>query len=50
MKKGEEKIIVTTEWRCERNSKLQIKEGIEKLIQENIEDAKVKDCYKVNKD
>jgi hypothetical protein len=35
---------VITGWRGEGKSKQQIKEDIENLIKENIEEAKVKDC------
>jgi hypothetical protein len=36
-------------WIGERKSKRQIKEDVENLIKENIEEAKVKDCYYINK-
>jgi hypothetical protein len=42
--------IVITGWRGEGKSKQQIKEDIENLVKENIEEAKVKDCYNINKD
>jgi hypothetical protein len=41
---------VITGWRGEGKSKQQIKEDIENLVKENIEEAKVKDCYNINKD
>jgi hypothetical protein len=41
---------VITGWRGEGKSKQQIKEDIENLIKENIEEAKVKDCYNINND
>jgi hypothetical protein len=42
--------IVITGCRGEGKSKQQIKEDIEKFIKEDIEEAKVKDCYNINKD
>jgi hypothetical protein len=51
MKKEEEKNnIVITEWRSEGNSKQQSREEVEKFIKETIGEAKVKDCYNINKD
>jgi hypothetical protein len=41
--------LVITGWRGKGNSKRQIKEDIENFIKENIEEAKVKDCYNINK-
>ncbi|KAJ3635361.1 hypothetical protein MTP99_008274 [Tenebrio molitor] len=43
-------IMVITECRGEGKSKQQIKEDIEKFIKINIEEAKVKNCYNINKD
>jgi hypothetical protein len=40
---------VITGWRSEGKSKQQIKEDIEKFVKENIKEAKVKDCYNINK-
>jgi hypothetical protein len=37
-------------WRGEGKSKQQIKEDIENFIKENLEEAKIKDCYNINKD
>jgi hypothetical protein len=37
-------------WRGEGKSKQQIKEDIENFIKENLEEAKVIDCYNINKD
>jgi hypothetical protein len=48
--KEEEKITVITGWRGEGKSKQQIKEDVENFIKENIEEAKVKDCYTIKKD
>jgi hypothetical protein len=42
--------IVITEWRGKLKSKQQIEEDIENVIKENIEEAKVEDCYNINKD
>jgi hypothetical protein len=42
--------IVITEWRSEGNSKQQSREEVEKFIKETIGEAKVKDCYNINKD
>jgi hypothetical protein len=41
---------VITGWRGEGKSKQQIKEDVENFIKENIEEAKVKDCYTIKKD
>jgi hypothetical protein len=42
--------IVITGWRSEGSSKQQSREEVEKFIKENIGEAKVKDCYNINKD
>ncbi|KAJ3622279.1 hypothetical protein MTP99_002798 [Tenebrio molitor] len=42
--------IVITGWREEGKSKQQSRDDVEKFIKENIEEAKVKDCYNINKD
>ncbi|KAH0814053.1 hypothetical protein GEV33_008739 [Tenebrio molitor] len=42
--------IVITGWRSEGSSKQQSREKVEKFIKENIGEAKVKDCYNINKD
>jgi polysaccharide deacetylase 2 family uncharacterized protein YibQ len=41
---------VITGWRSEGSSKQQSREEVEKFIKENIGEAKVKDCYNINKD
>jgi hypothetical protein len=41
--------IVITGWRGEGKSKQQIKEDIENFIKESIEEAKLKNCYNINK-
>jgi predicted RNase H-like nuclease (RuvC/YqgF family) len=42
--------IEITGWRSEGSSKQQSREEVEKFIKENIGEAKVKDCYNINKD
>jgi hypothetical protein len=42
--------IVITGWRSEGSSKQQSRVEVEKFIKENIGEAKVKDCYNINKD
>jgi cell division protein FtsX len=42
--------IVITGWRSEGSSKQQSREEVEKFIKENIGEAKVKDCYNINKE
>jgi septum formation inhibitor MinC len=41
---------VITRWRGKEKSKQQIKEDIDNFIKENVEQAKGKDCYNINKD